>query len=90
MSARIDSGEGTGTLSSARACLSLDAEASGIQFLGDTITAEGEIVSVHPTKPVTQLKMRVSRQTCETVLEGEAWCYTFSGNTAADRRVAGS
>ena len=32
-------------------------------YIGDTITAEGEIVSVHPTKPVTQLKMRVTRQT---------------------------
>ena len=53
-------------------------------YIGDTITAEGEIVSVHPTKPVTQLKMRVTRQTGETVLDGEAWCYTFDGNAAAD------
>lgn len=46
-------------------------------FIGDTITAEAEVVSVHATKPVTQLKIRVARQTGETVLEGEAWCYTF-------------
>jgi acyl dehydratase len=46
-------------------------------YIGDTITAEGEIVSVHPTKPVTQLKVRVTRQTGEIVLDGEAWCYTF-------------
>ena len=59
-------------------------------YIGDTITAEGEIVSVHPTKPVTQLKMRVTRQTGETVLEGEAWCYTFAGNAAADRTFTGS
>jgi acyl dehydratase len=58
-------------------------------YIGDTITAEGEIVSVHPTKPVTQLKMRVTRQTGETVLEGEAWCYTFAGNAAADRTFTG-
>ena len=58
-------------------------------YIDDTITAEGEIVSVHPTKPVTQLKMRVTRQTGETVLEGEAWCYTFAGNAAADRTFTG-
>ena len=46
-------------------------------FIGDTIKAEAEVVSVHATKPVTQLKMRVSRQDGETVLDGEAWCYTF-------------
>ena len=47
-------------------------------FIGDTITAEAEVLSVHETKPVTQLKIKVSRQDGETVLEGEAWCYTFS------------
>lgn len=46
-------------------------------FIGDTITAEAEVLSVHVTKPVTQLKMTVTRQSGETVLEGEAWCYTF-------------
>jgi len=44
-------------------------------YIGDTITAEAEIVSVHASKPVCQLKVRVTRQTGETVLEGEAWCY---------------
>ena len=44
-------------------------------YIGDTITAEAEIVSVHASKPVYQLKVRVTRQTGETVLEGEAWCY---------------
>jgi len=47
-------------------------------YIGDTITAEAEVLSVHATKPVTQLKIRVTRQTGETVLEGEAWCYTFT------------
>jgi len=47
-------------------------------FIGDTITAQVEVLSVHATKPVTQLKVAVARQTGETVLEGEAWCYTFS------------
>jgi acyl dehydratase len=46
-------------------------------FIGDTITAVAEVVSVHATKPVTQLKMTIRRQDGETVLDGEAWCYTF-------------
>ena len=45
-------------------------------FIGDTITAEVEVRSVHATKPVTQLGVRVTRQDGEIVLEGEAWCYT--------------
>ena len=47
-------------------------------FIGDTITAVAEVLEVHATKPVTKLKMTITRQTGETVLEGEAWCYTFS------------
>jgi acyl dehydratase len=46
-------------------------------FIGDTITAHAEVTSVHASKPVTSLKVRVTRQTGEVVLEGEAWCYTF-------------
>src|SRR6187549_2706966 len=46
-------------------------------YIGDTITANAEVLSVHATKPVTQLAIRVTRQTGEVVLEGEAWCYTF-------------
>jgi acyl dehydratase len=46
-------------------------------YIGDTITAEAEVLSVHATKPVTQLAVRVSRQDGETALEGEAWCYRF-------------
>jgi acyl dehydratase len=44
--------------------------------IGDTITAEVEVKEVHKTKPVSRLAVRVTRQTGETVLEGEAWCYT--------------
>lgn len=58
--------------------LSQDWKFTAPVFIGDTITAEAEILSIHETKPVTQLKVRVTRQTGETVLEGEAWCYTFS------------
>ena len=46
-------------------------------FIGDTITAEAEVLSVHPVKPVTQLGIKVRRADGETVLEGEAWCYTM-------------
>ena len=46
-------------------------------YIDDTITAAAEVVSVHPSKPVTQLAIKVTRQTGEVVLEGEAWCYTF-------------
>jgi len=46
-------------------------------YVDDTITASAEVLSVHATKPVTQLTIRVTRQTGEVVLEGEAWCYTF-------------
>jgi acyl dehydratase len=47
-------------------------------YIGDTITAQAEVLSVHPTKPVTQLRVEVTRQGSEVVLEGEAWCYTLS------------
>jgi len=48
-------------------------------YIGDTITAEAEVMSVHATKPVTQLRIIVRRQTGDVVLDGEAWCYTFPG-----------
>ena len=54
-------------------------------FIGDTITAEAQVLSVHATKPVCQLRVVVQRNTndaggVETVLDGEAWCYTFDGS----------
>lgn len=52
-------------------------------YIGDTITAEAEVVSVHATKPVTQLRVKVTRQTGETALEGEAWCYTLVPEAAS-------
>ena len=55
---------------------------TGPVYIGDTITAEAEVLSVHATKPVCQLRVQVTRQTGETVLEGEAWCYRFSGGPA--------
>ena len=58
--------------------LSQDWKFTAPVFIGDTITAEAEILSLHETKPVTRLGIKVTRQTGETVLEGEAWCYTLS------------
>lgn len=46
-------------------------------FVEDTITAEVKVVSVHDSKPVTQLAVVVKRSDGEVVLEGEAWCYTM-------------
>ena len=58
--------------------LSQDWKFTAPVFIGDTITAVAEVLSVHESKPVTQLKVSITRQDGETVLEGEAWCYTFS------------
>ena len=58
--------------------LSHDIKFTAPVFIGDTITGEAEVLSVHESKPVTQLKVTITRQTGETVLEGEAWCYTMS------------
>lgn len=52
-------------------------------FIGDTITAEIEVLTVHPTKPVVQLAVTVTRQDGEVVLKGEAWCYTFRPGPSA-------
>jgi acyl dehydratase len=46
-------------------------------YIGDTITAEAQVISVHATKPVCQLAIVIRRDGGEVVLEGEAWCYRF-------------
>ncbi|MGE0041932.1 MAG: MaoC family dehydratase [Vicinamibacterales bacterium] len=48
-------------------------------FIGDTITASAEVQFVHASKPVTRLGVKVTRADGETVLEGDAYCYTFPG-----------
>jgi acyl dehydratase len=58
--------------------LSQDWKFTAPVFIGDTITAEAEIVSVHASKPVAQLKFKILRQDGEQVLDGEAWVYTLS------------
>jgi acyl dehydratase len=51
-------------------------------YIGDTITADAEVISVHPSKPVTELRVQIKRTDGTTVLEGEAWCFTFAGSGA--------
>ncbi len=62
--------------------LSQDWKFTAPVYIGDTITARAEILSLHPSKPVSQLGIRVERQDGEVVLEGEAWCYTFRPDPA--------
>ena len=83
----VQGGLTTGIL---HALVSMDMPGSGTVFLnqnwqftspvyiGDTVTAEAEVLEIHATKPVIKLKIMVKRQTGETVLDGEAWCYTFA------------
>ena len=47
-------------------------------FIGDTITATAEVLSVHGQKPVCRIGVSVAREDGEVVLEGEAWCYRFT------------
>jgi len=46
-------------------------------YLGDTLTAEVEVLSLKPDKPVCQLRATVTNQTGAVVLEGECWTYTL-------------
>lgn len=57
--------------------LSQDWKFTAPVYIGDTITATATVLGVHDRKPVTQLGIEVVRQDGETVLTGEAWCYTF-------------
>ena len=41
-------------------------------YIGDTITAKAEVISVHASKPVCELAVVIRRQDGELVLEGEA------------------
>jgi acyl dehydratase len=47
-------------------------------YLGDTLTAEVEILAVKPDKPVCQLRATITNQDGAVVLEGECWTYTMS------------
>ena len=47
-------------------------------YLGDTLTAEVEVLAVKPDKPVCQLKATITNQDGTVVLEGECWTYTLT------------
>jgi acyl dehydratase len=46
-------------------------------YLGDTVTAEVEVRSLKPDKPVCELRAAVTNQDGTVVLEGECWTYTL-------------
>ena len=46
-------------------------------YLGDTLTAEVEVLAVKPDKPVCQLRATITNQDGTLVLEGECWTYTL-------------
>ena len=58
--------------------LSQDWKFTAPVYIGDTIIADAEVLSVHATKPVCQIRFVGRRAEGEVVLEGEAWCYTFA------------
>jgi acyl dehydratase len=46
-------------------------------YLGDTLTAEIEVLSLKTDKPVCQLRATIPNQDGTLVLEGECWTYTL-------------
>lgn len=46
-------------------------------YVGDTLTARVEVVSLKSDKPVCQLKFEVANQDGAVLLEAEAWTYTL-------------
>ena len=62
-------------------------------FIGDTLTAEAEVLSLKPDKPVSQLRVTVRRQDGQAVLDGEVSCYTMKPGgrrqTAVGSRAVG-
>ena len=46
-------------------------------YLGDTLTAEIEVLALKPDKPVCQLRAVITNQDGTVLLEGECWTYTL-------------
>jgi acyl dehydratase len=46
-------------------------------YLGDTLTAEIEVLSLKADKPVCQLRAAIKNQDGTVLLEGECWTYTM-------------
>ncbi len=70
----VQGGLTTGLLN---ALVATDMPGPGTVFLSQNL-AEAEVLELHESKPVSKLKIVVHRESGESVLEGEAWCYTFS------------
>lgn len=51
-------------------------------YVGDTLTARVEVVSLKPDKPVCQLKFEVRNQRGDVILDAEAWTYTLRPDLA--------
>jgi acyl dehydratase len=47
-------------------------------FVGDTVTAEAEVIEARPDKPVTRLRCVARRDDGVEVLRGECLVYTFT------------
>jgi acyl dehydratase len=46
-------------------------------YLGDTLTAEIEVLSLKPDKPVCQLRATIVNQDGTVLLDGECWTHTL-------------
>ena len=46
-------------------------------YLGDTLTAEVEVLGLKPDKPVCQLRATIVNQDGTVLLEGDCWTYTL-------------
>jgi acyl dehydratase len=54
-------------------------------YLGDTLTAEVEVLTLKPDKPVCQLKATITNQDGTVVLEAECWTYTLAPTSQTRR-----
>lgn len=55
--------------------MSTDLQFTKPVFIGDTITATGRVLELHPSKPVCKLAVEIRRQDGEVVLTGTTVCY---------------
>ena len=46
-------------------------------YLGDTLTAEVEVLALKPDKPVCQLRATITNQDGTVLLDGECWTYSL-------------
>jgi acyl dehydratase len=46
-------------------------------YLGDTVTAEIEVLALKPDNPVCQLRATITNQAGAVLLDGECWTYTM-------------